>query len=58
MSKEEVEKYYDTLSVAQAHRFNALVKVGLMLGKPIEGAYSYAKVIMEKDNDQALPPTN
>jgi len=52
MSVEEAEKHFETLSVAEAKRFNLLVTVGLKLGKPIEGAYSYAKVVMESDESK------
>lgn len=47
MTTQEAETYYETLDVNQAHRFNELVKIALKLGKPIEGAYEYAKTIME-----------
>lgn len=46
MTLEETQAYYETLDAAQATRFNLLVKVGLKLGKPIEGAYSYAHTVM------------
>ncbi len=49
MTVQEAEKYYEDLSVVQAQRFNLLVKIGLQLGKPIEGAYSYAHTIMEDE---------
>lgn len=52
MTVQEAEKYFEKLSVVQAQRFNTLVKIGLQLGKPIEGAYAYAKVIMEGDEDE------
>ncbi len=48
MTVKEAEDYYAELSVGQAQHFNLLVKVGLQLGKPIEGAYDYAKTIMEE----------
>jgi len=48
MTVQEAEEYYEPLSAAEAQRFNLLVTVGMKLGKPIEGAYDYAKVIMEK----------
>lgn len=47
MSIEEAEAYYAKLTPAQATTFNMLVRVGLKLGKPSEGAYEYAKTIME-----------
>lgn len=47
MSVQEAEAYYDKLTVSEARQFNLLTEVGLKLGKPIEGAYDYAKVIME-----------
>lgn len=49
MTVTEAEEYFDTLSVAEAERFNLLVTVALKLGKPIEGAYEYAKTIMEEE---------
>lgn len=49
MSITEAEKHYEALSVADARRFNLLVSTALMLGKPIEGAYDYAKTIMEEE---------
>ena len=51
MKFEEAQKYYEGLSIQQAHRFNALVSIALKLGKPIEGAYSYACKTMEEDSD-------
>lgn len=51
MTVEETEAYFETLTPAQAHRFNLLVTIGLKLGKPIEGAYSYAKVLMESEDE-------
>lgn len=50
MTTQEAEKYFEKLSVAEAKRFNLLVSVGLKLGKPIEGAYEYAKIVMEEEN--------
>lgn len=47
MTVKEAEKYFEALTASEAWRFNSLVKVGLKLGKPIEGAYDYAKTIME-----------
>lgn len=47
MTVAEAEKYYEDLSVGQARHFNLLVSIGLKLGKPIEGAYDYAKTILE-----------
>lgn len=47
MTQQEAEIYYDLLTVEEAYRFNLLVETGLKLGKPIEGAYEYARVIME-----------
>lgn len=49
MSVEEAQEYFDKLTPSQARHFNLLVTVGLKLGKPIEGAYSYAKTIMESE---------
>lgn len=49
MSSTEAEQYFAKLSVEKAKRFNLLVSVGLKLGKPIEGAYEYAKTIMEDE---------
>lgn len=51
MTVEETEEYYETLTPSEARHFNLLVSVGLKLGKPIEGAYSYAKTIMESDDE-------
>lgn len=51
MTVGEAQDYYDKLSVAEAHRYNLLVEVALKLGKPIEGAYEYAKTIMESENE-------
>lgn len=48
MTVKEAEAYYDKLSVGQARHFNLLVKIGLQLGKPIEGAYEYAHTILEE----------
>lgn len=48
MTVKEAEAYYEKLSVGQAQHFNLLVKIGLQLGKPIEGAYEYAHTIMEE----------
>lgn len=50
MTQNEAEAYFKTLSTAEAHRFNDLVKIGLTLGKPLAGAYEYAHTIME-DSD-------
>lgn len=47
MTVKEAEEYYEKLGVREAYRFNLLTEVGLKLGKPIEGAYHYAKTIME-----------
>lgn len=47
MTEKEAEKHFATLSPNEARRFNLLVSVALKLGKPIEGAYAYAKMIME-----------
>lgn len=52
MTEEEAQAYYDNLTDAEAKRYNSLVLIGLQLGKPIEGAYSYAKVIMEEDKNE------
>jgi hypothetical protein len=51
MSVEEAEKHFEKLSAEEAQRFNLLTKVGLQLGKPFEGAYEYAKTIMEEDDE-------
>lgn len=51
MTAHEAEEYFDKLSAAEGRWFNCLVKIGLILGKPTEGAYSYAKTVME-----ASPP--
>jgi hypothetical protein len=48
MTKKEAEDYFEKLDAGQALRFNLLVEVALKLGKPIEGAYEYAKTIMEE----------
>lgn len=47
MTVPEAEAYFENLNATQAIRFNLLVKTALMLGKPIEGAYDYAKLFME-----------
>ena len=51
MTLAETEAYYETLNVAQAVRFNSLVRTALRLGKPIEGAYEYAHTIMTMEED-------
>jgi len=51
MTVKEAEEYYEPLSATQAQRFNLLVTIGMKLGKPIEGAYDYAKMIMEKGKE-------
>lgn len=48
MTLKETEIYYSKLNGPQAFRFNELVRVALKLGKPIEGAYDYAKTLMEE----------
>lgn len=48
MSVTEAQAYFDKLDAKQARRFNLLVEVGIKLGKPIEGAYDYAKTVMEE----------
>jgi len=48
MTLEETEIYYETLTASEARHFNLLVTLGVKLGKPIEGAYQYAKTIMEE----------
>ncbi len=53
MTLAETQAYYDELTIPQAKRFNLLVSVALKLGKPIEGAYSYAHTIMEKENGKS-----
>ena len=50
MTFKQAKKYYKTLSDADARRFNLLTQIALKLGKPIEGAYSYAKTIMESES--------
>lgn len=50
MISKEIQDYYDSLNIAEARRFNLLVTVGVKLGKPIEGAYIYAKTIMEEES--------
>jgi len=49
MTVKEAEAYYEKLTPEEARRFNLLASVGLKLGKPIEGAYDYAKTIMEEE---------
>jgi hypothetical protein len=49
MTVAQPEKHYADLSAKEARRFNLLVFVGLKLGKPIEGAYDYAKTIMDSE---------
>jgi hypothetical protein len=51
MTVAEAEEYFEKLSPAQAHRFNLLVEIGVKLGKPMEGAYEYAKTIMESEDE-------
>ena len=51
MTVKEAEEYFEPLSAAEAQRFNLLVTIGMKLGKPIEGAYDYAKTCMEKDKE-------
>lgn len=48
MTYEEAKKYYDGLPENKRARFNVLVGIGAKLGKPAEGAYSYAHTIMEE----------
>ena len=48
MSIEEAETYFKALEPKDRQQFNLLVKTALMLGKPFEGAYDYAKTIMEE----------
>jgi len=50
MSTQEAEAYFEKLSVEEAHRFNLLTSIALKLGKPSEGAYDYAKTIMDKES--------
>jgi hypothetical protein len=47
MSLQEAEAYFENLTPTQSYRFNLLVNLGLKLGKPISGAYDYAKTIMD-----------
>lgn len=49
MTVKEAEEHFETLGPNQARRFNILVSVALKLGKPIEGAYDYAKMIMGEE---------
>ncbi len=49
MSLDEATEYFDTLTDAQKIRFNLLTDIGLKLGKPIQGAYLYAKTMLEVD---------
>jgi len=49
MTVVEAEKYFGKLDDSGKARFNLLITVALKLGKPIEGAYEYAKTIMEED---------
>lgn len=51
MNVKEAQEYFDKLDAKEAQRFNLLVSVALKLGKPIEGAYSYAKTIMESKDE-------
>lgn len=48
MSIDEAEIYFKKLKPNQRQQFNLLVRVGLKLGKPFEGAYEYAKTIIEQ----------
>ena len=52
MTLKEAEDYYDKLDVGDARRYNLLVSIAIKLGKPIEGAYSYAKTIMEDEKNK------
>jgi hypothetical protein len=52
MTVEETEIYFEALTPSEARRFNLLVTVGLKLGKPIEGAYEYARTIMEDEKEK------
>ena len=47
MSLDEATEYFGTLTDAQKIRFNLLTNIGLKLGKPIQGAYLYAKTMLE-----------
>lgn len=51
MTVAEAEDYFKALPEAKRVRFNTLVKVGLQLGKPFEGAYEYAKTVVESENE-------
>lgn len=53
MTVPEAEAYFEKLDAGKAQRFNLLVSIALKLGKPIEGAYDYAKTIMESDNEKS-----
>lgn len=53
MTVAEAEKYFKALPEGKRVRFNTLVKVGLKLGKPFEGAYEYAKTILENEKAEA-----
>lgn len=50
MTITEAQKYFHSLPEKKRVRFNTLVKLGLQLGKPFEGAHDYAKVVMEKES--------
>lgn len=52
MTVVEAEKYFGTLNDGGKARFNMLITIALKLGKPIEGAYEFAKTIMEGDSKQ------
>ena len=48
MTNTEAQEYFNKLTALEAVRFNLLVSTALKLGKPIEGAYEYAKSFMER----------
>ena len=54
MTVTEAQAYFDKLDAQEAKHFNLLVSVGLKLGKPIEGAYDYAKTIMESKDESSV----
>lgn len=52
MTVKEAEEHFKTLNSEERQRFNLLVKVALKLGKPFEGAYDYARTIMDEKQSQ------
>jgi len=53
MTIKEAEAYFEDLPENKRVRFNTLVKLGLQLGKPFEGAYEYAKTVMEEGKSES-----